>query len=99
MIVDSNVVGKLGDGKSFGELALVYNTPRQDQSGSLFSLDRTTFKFTLANNLEGYVGEVESTLRRVPLLQNLTQEQLDRLADAVAVVHYKPGTPAIHDII
>ena len=99
--VNSKVVGKLSDGKSFGELALVYNTPRQatvqaDQSGTLFSLDRNTFKFTLANNLEGHVGEVESSLKQVPLLQNLTQDQLDKLADAVAVVHYNAGTIIDH---
>ncbi len=96
VIVDKKHVGQIGEGKSFGELALVYNTPRQatiraDTPASLFSLDRNSFKFTLANNLEQKNSEVEDALLKVPLLQNLTHEQLDKLTDTVEVIAFNPG--------
>jgi cAMP-dependent protein kinase regulator len=96
VIVDMKHVGQFAEGKSFGELALVYNTPRQatiraDSSATLFSLDRNTFKFTLANNLERKNSEIEDSLAKVPLLQNLTHEQLEKLADTVEMINYNAG--------
>jgi cAMP-dependent protein kinase regulator len=96
VFVDGKQVGKIGDGKCFGELSLVYNTPRAatitaDTPSTLFSLARQTFKFVLANNTEHFSTDVRQALHRVPILESLTDEQLDKIADAVAVVSYKPG--------
>ncbi len=96
VLVDKKPVAQIGEGKSFGELALVYNTPRQatiraDSPSTLFSLDRNTFRFTLANNLERKTTEIEDALIKVPLLQNLTPEQVSKLADTVEVITYNPG--------
>ena len=48
------VVSTLENGKSFGELALLYNTPRAATvhavtQSVVFALDRETFRNTLAN--------------------------------------------------
>jgi cAMP-dependent protein kinase regulator len=100
VLVDKKHVGTIGEGKSFGELALVYNTPRQatiraDTPGTLFSLDRHTFKYTLANNMEKKSTDIEDALEKVPLLKNLTSDQRSRLADTVELITYGAGDEII----
>lgn len=100
VIVDKKPVATIGEGKSFGELALVYNTPRQatiraDTAATLFSLDRATFKYTLANNMEKKNSDIEDALAKVPLLRNLTDDQRSRLADTVELIGYNAGDEII----
>ena len=54
MLVNDQVVSTLEAGKSFGELALLYNTPRAATVHAMahsvvYALDRDTFRNTLAN--------------------------------------------------
>lgn len=54
VIVNGVAVATLESGKSFGELALLYNTPRAATVYALtncvvYALDRDTFRNTLAN--------------------------------------------------
>ena len=98
--MDKKPVATFGEGKSFGELALVYNTPRQatiraDSMATLFSLDRATFKYTLANNFEKKNSDIEEALSKVPLLRNLTDDQRSKLADTVELISYNAGDEII----
>ena len=97
MIVDNTIKpGKLNEGNSFGELALLYNAPRQatircDSEAILFSLDRETYRYIIAQSSAVRDLEIKQALSKVPILTDLTEEQLDRLADTVETFPYKPG--------
>ena len=89
-------VASRGPGDSFGELALLYNCPRAatiqaDTPGLLWALDRVTFRFMVASTREGQLGEIVAGLRGVEMLKTLTEDQLNRVAEAVKVVTYRKG--------
>lgn len=95
-MVNSKPVAQLGEGKSFGELALLYNSPRQatiraETSSVLYTLDRDTFRFTLAQSSASRIVEIKQALSRVPLLNGLTDEQFEKLTDTVELVPYNAG--------
>jgi len=86
-----------GDPKynSFGELALLYNCPRAatvraTSAGTVWGLDRLTFRHTLASQDHEQKSNVTASLRSVPLLAELTTSQLNKIADAVQPVHFAP---------
>jgi cAMP-dependent protein kinase regulator len=90
IFVNGNRVASRGPGTSFGELALLYNSPRaatvtSTKPSVLWALDRHTFRHMLASSREFHLDTVISALRNVPLLRSLTAEQLDKIADAVQV--------------
>ena len=96
MLVNDVAVGSLGDGKSFGELALLYDTPRQATVRSigpshLFSLDRDTFRYTLAQSASARSSHIQSALSRVSLLSGLTQYQLSKISEAVEIIKFEAG--------
>jgi cAMP-dependent protein kinase regulator len=98
VIVNDEAVASIGDGKSFGELALLYNTPRQATIRSqgvaqLFSLDRATFRYTLAKTSADRISNVQGALSKVPLLSGLTQLQLHKISQAVDIQKFEPGFP------
>ena len=86
----------LGAGKSFGELALMSNTPRQasiraDTDGLVYSLDRETFRYTLANSSAQRNTIISRALTKVPLLSGLTAAQIGKISDSVELVKYNAG--------
>ena len=96
IVVDGKSVSHLTKGQSFGELALLYNSPRQatvkaDTDGFLFSLDRETYKFIVAQSSSNRSLEIKKALARVPLLSELTEDQLEKLSDTVEIFAYNPG--------
>lgn len=96
VIVNDKPVAQLGEGKSFGELALLYNSPRQatiraETAAVLFSLDRETFRYTLASSSSNNMKEIKNALSKVPLLSGLTDEQFSKLCDTVEIVPYNSG--------
>uniref|UniRef100_K3WYS5 Cyclic nucleotide-binding domain-containing protein n=1 Tax=Globisporangium ultimum (strain ATCC 200006 / CBS 805.95 / DAOM BR144) TaxID=431595 RepID=K3WYS5_GLOUD len=83
-------------GVTFGELALVYNCPRQAtiacaKAGRLWALDRVTFRRLVARNQMDQIGECKSALQKVELLKPLTDAQLVQLAEAAQIVTFKKG--------
>jgi cGMP-dependent protein kinase len=95
IIVNGNQVALFEAGKSFGELALVYNTPRQatvtaHEDSVVFALDRDTFRYTLAHSLDDKQAAILEALRKFPLLEGLTTEQINKIADTVEVINYNP---------
>jgi CRP-like cAMP-binding protein len=96
VLVNDTPVATLGHGKSFGELALLYNTPRQatirsQGPGQLFSLDRDTFRYTLAKSSSERSHHVQHSLSQVPLLSGLTPLQLSKISEAVEIVKFQGG--------
>mmetsp|Transcript_100537 Transcript_100537/g.216946 ORF Transcript_100537/g.216946 Transcript_100537/m.216946 type:complete len:413 (+) Transcript_100537:87-1325(+) len=83
-------------GNAFGELAIMYNAPRaatcraQTQC-KLWALDRVSFKVIVVAaamlKREQYMG----FLKRVPLLEQLTEMEMSTLADALAEEQFKDG--------
>ncbi len=91
----------LGPGKAFGELALMYNTPRAASvqaltNGAVFQLDRDTFRYTIANSVESKHKEAVSILKTVSILRGLEESQFDEIADAVEMRTFKEGTIIFH---
>ena len=89
-----------GRGMFFGELALAYNKPRAatvkaETAGSVFSLDRETFRFILQNSATNKVKEVKAALQKVSLLEGLSPHDLSKIAEIVEIVPYKMGAKVI----
>jgi CRP-like cAMP-binding protein len=100
VLVDGKPVSQVGEGSSFGELALLYNAPRQatirsDTNAVVFSLDRESYRFIIAQSTSNREKEIKQALRHVPLLAELTDEQLEKLADSVEIFPYNAGTHRI----
>lgn len=96
VIVNNKPVSQLTEGASFGELALLYNSPRQatiraDSNAVVFSLDRETYKFIVAQSSSNRTLEIKKALATVPLLSELTEEQLEKLSDTVEIFPYNAG--------
>lgn len=81
-------------GNSFGELAIMYNAPRAatcraQTACKLWALDRVSFKVIVVaaamQKREMYVG----FLKKVPILESLTEMEIMTLADALAEEKYK----------
>jgi cAMP-dependent protein kinase regulator len=94
--VNGATVGSLTDGKSFGDLALLYNTPRQATITStghsqLFALDRDTFRYTLAKSANDRSSHIQNALSRVSLLNGLTALQLSKISEAVEIIKFDAG--------
>jgi hypothetical protein len=89
-------VKSYGPGDSFGDLALLYNTPRAasikcTQSGTLWALDRATFRVILMSQKQSSDHTMLEFLRSIPLFSSLTTEQCVRVASVVNVLKFSGG--------
>lgn len=83
--VDNRYVSTLEGGRCFGELALIYNTPRNATIRAMkvsvvYALDRDTFRNTLANSANTKSNSIAKALKSVPLLSSLTDDQLAKIS-------------------
>ena len=97
-----DVVGRVGPGGSFGELALMYNAPRaatviSTEPAVLWQLDRVTFRRILMDSAfqrrrmyEGFLGEVK-------ILETLTSYERSKIADALETQKYPSGSTIISE--
>lgn len=93
--VDREVANYNGSG-SFGELALMYNMPRAatiraDSEGSLWAVDRHTFRRILLKNSFKKRKMYEQLLGNVPMLAALESYERMNLADALSPMSYEDG--------
>ena len=96
IVKDGAELGTLGEGQSFGELALLHNSVRAatvtaSPGTVLYSLDRNTFKCTVASSINSRMNEIETALHKVPLLADLSDVQIEKLAQFVEIVNYQAG--------
>ncbi|XP_067126018.1 cAMP-dependent protein kinase type II regulatory subunit-like isoform X1 [Centruroides vittatus] len=91
-----NMVGKYEDSGSFGELALMYNMPRAATveavtNGSLWAMNRQTFRRIVLKNAFKKRKEYEQLLESVPMLKSLEPYERMNLCDALMPKQYTNG--------
>lgn len=91
-----NNVGCYKGSGAFGELALMYNCPRAatiiaTTDGSLWAMDRVTFRRIIVKNAAKKRKAYEDFLETVPCLSTLTIEERMKVADAMVTKTYKNG--------
>lgn len=84
---------------SFGELALMYGAPRAatvraGTPGQLWRIDRRAFRALVASAAYAQHDRLKRALRR-GILEDLSEAQLDSVADAATEVRYAAGTRVI----
>uniref|UniRef100_A0A673UL87 cAMP-dependent protein kinase type II-alpha regulatory subunit n=1 Tax=Suricata suricatta TaxID=37032 RepID=A0A673UL87_SURSU len=89
-------VGQYDNRGSFGELALMYNTPRAativaTSEGSLWGLDRVTFRRIIVKNNAKKRRMFESFIESVPLLKSLEVSERMKIVDVIGEKVYKDG--------
>ncbi|XP_063713615.1 cAMP-dependent protein kinase type I-alpha regulatory subunit-like isoform X3 [Symsagittifera roscoffensis] len=99
--VNNAKVGSIGEGGSFGELALIYGTPRaatitvkESASGSsvtTFRLDRESYRMLLMGNTLKKRKLYEEFLKKVPILESLDSWEAMSLADCLEAITYSDG--------
>ncbi|XP_048345768.1 cAMP-dependent protein kinase type II-alpha regulatory subunit [Sphaerodactylus townsendi] len=92
----SRCVGRYDNRGSFGELALMYNTPRAativaTTEGALWGLDRVTFRRIILKNNAKKRKTYELFIESVPLLKSLEPSERMKIADVIGEKHYQDG--------
>ncbi|XP_041837256.1 protein kinase, cAMP-dependent, regulatory, type II, alpha, B [Melanotaenia boesemani] len=92
----SMCVGRYNNKGSFGELALMYNTPRAatiiaTQEGALWGLDRATFHRLIVKNNAKKRRMYETFIECVPLLKSLELTERMKIVDVLGVRVFKDG--------
>ena len=87
-------------GDTFGELALMYNTPRAatircKHAGVIYSLDRMTFRDVLMRLGRAHNARTLAHLRSVPMFGALSAAQLTRLAAVCEDVSFDARTTVV----
>ena len=93
---EAKKVVTVGAGGSFGELALMYNAPRAatvtaTTRSSVFALDRESFRRMLLDTTSSKRKMYERFLREVPVLADLSDAEISKIADVVDPLPFKDG--------
>ncbi|XP_063703032.1 cGMP-dependent protein kinase, isozyme 1 isoform X2 [Culicoides brevitarsis] len=97
VIKNGTSLGKIGPGKAFGELAILYNctrtaTIRALTNSRVWVLDRRIFQHLMMRTGIQRMQENTAFLKSVPLLKNLNNDVLTKIADVLEVEFYPAGT-------
>jgi len=89
-------------GDAFGELALLYNSPRAasiitKKPCVLFSLDRETFNHIVKAEVVKRRNKFESFLTKIPILDSLNSYEKDKVCDCLQTKIYKNNEYIIHE--
>ncbi|XP_035759698.1 cAMP-dependent protein kinase type II-alpha regulatory subunit [Egretta garzetta] len=92
----SRCVGRYDNHGSFGELALMYNTPRAATivamtEGALWGLDRVTFRRIILKNNAKKRKTYELFIESVPLLKSLEASERMKIVDVIGEKVYQDG--------
>uniref|UniRef100_A0A8D3AFF6 cAMP-dependent protein kinase type II-alpha regulatory subunit n=1 Tax=Scophthalmus maximus TaxID=52904 RepID=A0A8D3AFF6_SCOMX len=96
ILVSGTCVGQYDNKGSFGELALMYNTPRAatisaTQEGALWGLDRSTFRRLIVKNNAKKRRMYETFIESVPLLKSLEATERMKIVDVLGAKQFPDG--------
>ncbi|XP_076310757.1 cAMP-dependent protein kinase regulatory subunit-like isoform X2 [Tachypleus tridentatus] len=96
VFVNEQLVTTIGQGGSFGELALIYGTPRAatvvaKTDVKLWAIDRDTYRRILMGNTIRKRKLYEEFLSKVSILESLDKWERLTVADALEPVKFKDG--------
>lgn len=100
VVINGKVVNTMNAKDSFGELALLHNTPRSAtvltlEKTTLWGLDRKTFRNALETvNAQNY-QENRQFIDSVPLFQILTNSQKDALVGSLSTLKFRTGEKVV----
>ncbi|EDW77681.1 uncharacterized protein Dwil_GK24624 [Drosophila willistoni] len=97
---NGKVLDKMGPGKAFGELAILYNCTRTasirvlttSEDARVWVLDRRVFQQIMMRTGLQRIENSVNFLKSVPLLRNLSEELLAKIADVLELEFYAAGT-------
>ena len=95
-VADGNAVGSCGTGGSFGELALLYDSPRAATcvAGAdcvLWKVDQGTFRHLLARTAKDDEESIVEVLAKIDLFKDLDKKTLAKFADVLSTVKFSEG--------
>lgn len=95
-VCDGNTVGSCGAGSSFGELALLYDSPRAATcvAGAdtvLWKVDQGTFRHLLARSAKQGENSIIEILGKVDLFKDLDRQTITKFADVLSSIKYQEG--------
>lgn len=101
VFVGNEQVGRIESTGAFGELALLYNSPRAatiqaDTSCVLWSLNRNTFRLLLATTSSANIAQRCAFLKNVSAFKELSNVQISKLAGALHSQEFTRGTYIIN---
>lgn len=81
---------------SFGELALMYNSPRAATvtartDGSVWALERALFTTIVVQHARKTKERYEKFLEKVPIIEHLSRNELSQVADSLVSQEFKDG--------
>lgn len=96
-VVNDKIVGKAESGASFGELALLYTSPRaatvrtKTANVILYRVDQATFRYILQAQTKEAAGEKVELLKLVSFLKDLDYSQISKLAAVMTPKKFSAG--------
>jgi len=102
VIKDGKVLGSLGVGKAFGELAILYNCKRTASikavsDGKVWALERKVFQQIMVSSGLKKMENQMNFLKIVPLLSGLPQNMLSKMGDVLEPEVFKGGEYIIRE--
>ena len=99
---EEKMIKAYGPGDVFGELALLYNTPRAATIKAISSvitwvLDRQTFNLIVKDAAQKKREKFEGFLKKTEILKDLEPYELSQIADALKTATFKEGDRIIQE--
>eukprot|EP00526_Cylindrotheca_closterium_P001874 CAMPEP_0113630432 /NCGR_PEP_ID=MMETSP0017_2-20120614/15810_1 /TAXON_ID=2856 /ORGANISM="Cylindrotheca closterium" /LENGTH=1129 /DNA_ID=CAMNT_0000540893 /DNA_START=45 /DNA_END=3434 /DNA_ORIENTATION=+ /assembly_acc=CAM_ASM_000147 len=94
-LVNDKVVGSAGGGKSFGELALLYTSPRaatvisNSNPTHLYRVDQKSFRYIMQTKAQESEGEKMKLLQSIKFLKDFDKPDLERLCNCMVMRKFK----------
>jgi len=95
-IVNNKIVGSGSAGDSFGELSLLYTTPRAatvkaTSACTVYRVDQKVFRYILQQETETAVNDKTDLLKSVTYLKDLDDHAISKLAAVMVPAQFKAG--------
>ena len=95
-LADGKFVGSCSTGGSFGELALLYDSPRAadciaETVCKLWKVDQSTFRMLLAKSNASQQGDISETLAKIDLFKGLDKGVLSKFASVLSTITFAEG--------